>query len=240
LENTAPEHDDQKKQPLVVSTQQEKQPHVSVMQKKKHFFAFMKPIVVAQNNAILKQRLRIMALKHNKSFNARQRAELQSIAKQYGVKFPASPRANNWQQLLERVDIIPVELALVQAANESAWGTSFFARQGNNYFGQWCFRKGCGIVPRRRNANATHEVKRFNNATASVHAYMKNINTSPSYAALRKIRRQLRLRHIPIHAETLTRGLKHYSERGGQYLKILRHMIRSNRKLMSQAQPLSR
>ncbi|MDQ6968132.1 MAG: glucosaminidase domain-containing protein, partial [Mariprofundaceae bacterium] len=136
--------------------------------------------------------------------------------------------------------IVPVELALVQAANESAWGTSFFARRGNNYFGQWCFQKGCGIIPRRRRANAKHEVKYFNNAVESVHAYMKNINTLDSYAALRKIRRQLRLRHIPIYAEVLTRGLKNYSERGVEYLKILRHMIRSNRKLMLQTPPITR
>ena len=42
----------------------------------------------------------------------------------------------------------------MQAANESAWGTSRFARIGLNFFGQWCYSKGCGMVPKRRNTGA--------------------------------------------------------------------------------------
>ena len=45
-------------------------------------------------------------------------------------------------ELMLRVDVLPVSLALAQAANESAWGTSRFALQGNNIFGQWCYEPG--------------------------------------------------------------------------------------------------
>ena len=73
-------------------------------------------------------------------------------------------------ELILRVDVIPVSLALAQAANESAWGTSRFALEGNNVFGQWCYKKGCGIVPAERRSGATHEVKSFTSVERSVQA----------------------------------------------------------------------
>ena len=41
--------------------------------------------------------------------------------------------------LLVRVDTVPASLALAQAAKESGWGTSRFAREGYNLFGYWFF-----------------------------------------------------------------------------------------------------
>ncbi|MFM9673737.1 glucosaminidase domain-containing protein, partial [Streptomyces galilaeus] len=78
---------------------------------------------------------------------------------------------------LRRVDIIPKELALMQAANESAWGTSRFARIGLNFFGQWCYSQGCGMIPNRRNSGAAHEVAAFKSVRDAVSSYFKNINT---------------------------------------------------------------
>ena len=38
------------------------------------------------------------------------------------------------------MDVIPVSIALAQAAKESGWGTSRFALEGNAIFGQWTGR----------------------------------------------------------------------------------------------------
>ncbi|MBL4775458.1 MAG: glucosaminidase domain-containing protein [Mariprofundus sp.] len=212
--------------------------HISVMssskQKKQRFFALMKPIIMAENSNIRQQRQRILAMQNNKSLNPDHIATLQQLAKQYRIPYQTPPNEQFWQALLSRVDIIPVELALVQAANESGWGTSRFAREGNNYFGQWCYRQDCGIVPRQRSTGATHEVRRFKHAAESVRAYMHNINTSSAYTQLRAMRRDLRERNIPRHAEVLANGLKLYSERGMAYVKTLQSMIRSNRELIAQ------
>ena len=40
-------------------------------------------------------------------------------------------------ELKLRMDIIPVSIAIAQAAKESGWGTSRFALEGNAMFGQW-------------------------------------------------------------------------------------------------------
>lgn len=46
------------------------------------------------------------------------------------------------------MDILPPSLALAQAAEESGWGTSRFAREGNALFGQWTTDPDVkGLVP---------------------------------------------------------------------------------------------
>jgi len=94
--------------------------------------------------------------------------------------------------LKRRIDIIPVPLALAQGALESAWGTSRFARQGNNIFGKWCFTKGCGIVPAQRRANATHEVASYDDVADAVRDYIHHLNSHPVYEPLRERRAQAR------------------------------------------------
>jgi len=137
-----------------------------------------------------------------------------------------------WHQLLKRVDTVPMKLVLSQAANESAWGTSRFARQANNLFGQWCFTKGCGIVPSRRNAGATHEVAAFTSPQLSVRSYMHNINTGRVYQDLRNIRAQQRAQGKTATALQLAEGLSKYSERGQAYVKEIKSMISYNTKYM--------
>ena len=65
---------------------------------------------------------------------------------------------------------------------ESAWGTSRFAREGNNLFGQWCYKTGCGIVPKRRGEGQVHEVASFESVDAAVASYLRNINSHRAYA----------------------------------------------------------
>ena len=127
-----------------------------------------------------------------------------------------------------RVDIIPASLVLAQAANESAWGTSRFTLEGNNIFGQWCYEEGCGIVPRRRAAGATHEVRRFETIEEAVAAYFVNINTNPVYQYLRELRAQMRVQQLELNPLVLAFGLGRYSERGGNYIDEVQSIIIQN------------
>jgi Bax protein len=133
---------------------------------------------------------------------------------------------------LARVDTVPLSLVLAQAANESSWGQSRFAQEGNNLFGEWCFREGCGIVPEQRSAGKSHEVAAFDSVNASVRSYLHNLNTGRAYAALRKLRQQARAAGEAPKAMVLASGLARYSERGLAYVHEIKAMIRSNRELM--------
>jgi len=204
-----------------------------VKEKKKAFFKFMHPFVDMENAAILKDRERLLALRSESvaKLSSEDVQWLESMVKSYRSDSPLED-VKAWDHLLERVDAVPYPLVLAQSANESAWGTSRFARQGHNYFGQWCFTKGCGIVPSRRDAGSRHEVARFKSARHSVRAYLKNINTGRVYVDLRKIRAQQRVSGEPLGATALAGGLLKYSERGDAYVKEIRSMIRTNIKLM--------
>ena len=131
-------------------------------------------------------------------------------------------------ELMLRVDTIPASLALVQAAKESAWGTSKFATQGNNLFGQQCFEQGCGFIPRARAPGRQHEVARFNSADASVAAYLHNLNTHDRYVDLRAIRALARANKTTPTGAALADGLMAYSERGADYIGEVKAMIRQN------------
>jgi Bax protein len=210
----------------------------SVLEKKWHFFGMLRPIVDSENAAIMEVRHRLVHLEKKRGLDASDRDELQQIAAEYKVAVPE--RLNNafWSTMFKRVDIIPMELVLAQAANESAWGTSRFAQEGNNFFGEWCFSKGCGIVPARRDDGAIHEVEAFDSPRDSVHSYMHNLNTLQAYTNLRKLRYHLREQHKPLNARLLAMGLAQYSERGQAYVKSIRTFIRVNREAMHTAPPI--
>jgi len=210
--------------------------YTDVTEKKKAFFSYLRPEVEAQNQFILKQREFIHAIraKHisNEAISQDQHKELTFLMQEYRVK-PNKNLELVFIELLSKVDAVPVELVLVQTANESAWGTSRFARNGYNFFGLWCFNKGCGFVPRRRNDGAAHEVAKFNNLSTAMYSYMRNLNRHAAYKDLRNIRKTQRSNMKQVTAMALTEGLHKYSERGDEYINELQQMIRVNRELMN-------
>lgn len=207
----------------------------NVVEKKKAFFAYLLPEINRQNEIIQNDRKFILILKDSDMSKTQlaplELKKLERLAKQYRVD-SADTLESMLQQLERKIDTIPAELVLMQAANESAWGTSRFARQGYNFFGLWCFSKGCGFVPKQRNSGADHEVHKFNNLTLAVRTYLTNLNRHPAYKELRDIRFKLRQSNGEITAEKLVHGLERYSERGQEYIDELLQMLRFNRKFM--------
>ncbi len=195
-----------------------------VKDKKQRFFDFMRPIVNDENAKVLELRKQLLAAKKQNNNNSL----VAKTAKDYSVNWDKE----NWGKLLERVDAVALELALAQSANESAWGQSRFAQQGNNFFGQWCYKKGCGIVPKRRDKGTSHEVASFKSVNDSVRSYLKNINTGRVYAPLRDVRKKDRAAGKPANAKSQAGGLIKYSQRREEYVKEIRAMIRVNQKLM--------
>ncbi len=203
-------------------------------QKKMQFFRYLEPGINYENSLIIIDRNRLLKLEEKISSGLLDDSDteyLQGISKKYNVSW-SKPNKSLISQMLEKVDTIPVSLVLVQAANESAWGTSRFAREGNNYFGQWCFNKGCGLVPHSRDAGRTHEVAKFSSAQESIKSYLLNVNRNSAYAELRKIRANQRLMKQDISTQeaaiSMMNGLLKYSERGQEYVNELQAMLRHN------------
>lgn len=205
-----------------------------VEERKRSFFSFLRPIIVSENTRVAKDREKLLELyEKDRSGQVISWAEmkwLEGLLVKYEIQGLDIGELSHWDNLLRRVDIIPVDLALVQAAKESGWGTSRFARQGNNLFGEWCFEPGCGIVPEAREPGATHEVAKFASVRNSVRSYMHNLNTFSAYRRFRRLRFKQRLAGKEPDGFALIDGLPQYSERKEAYLEEIRVMFRVNRR----------
>ncbi|MEM9620625.1 MAG: glucosaminidase domain-containing protein [Pseudomonadota bacterium] len=157
------------------------------------------------------------------------RVQLNNIAARYHIEFDgATSDQSLLDEALRRVNTVPASLVLIQAAKESGWGSSKFARQGNNLFGHQCFEAGCGMLPAARESGRRHEVKRFSRPGDAISAYLQNLNTHPRYAQFRQLRAQMASAGEPLSGIKLADGLLAYSERGEAYVREVQSMIRSN------------
>lgn len=201
---------------------------LDVDRKKTLFLRSVLPLVLAENRRIRRQREFLQhALQANDPLDDHDRRRLKAIAAEYKVDGdPDTPAARH--QLLRRVDIVPVALALAQAADESAWGNSRFTVQHNSLFGVWTWDEDRGVVPRRREDGATHLVRTYPDLRASVRHYMHNLNVGFAYQSFRMKRLSLRLEGKPLNAMVLAGLLERYSERGDAYIAEIRQIILSN------------
>lgn len=200
--------------------------------KKQQFFDFLQDYVRYENSLISDLRLRLLGfaelVNEGTSLAERERDWLTDLATAYDVELETTSDHALLDELLLRVDVIPASLVLAQAANESAWGTSRFALEGNNIFGQWCFEEGCGIIPNRRREGATHEVKSFSSIEAAIEGYFRNINTHHLYADFREERARLRRLGQGLNSIDLVEGLERYSQRGSNYIDEVQTLIQQN------------
>ncbi|NVN83261.1 MULTISPECIES: glucosaminidase domain-containing protein [unclassified Vibrio] len=206
-----------------------------VNEKKDSFFSYLRPSINIENKRITKERAFLTKVSDAgiSNIDSEDVSYAKRLGKLYSLPVPSSGLDQAWlTEMLNRVNVLPEALVLTQAANESAWGTSRFATQANNYFGHWCYTKGCGLVPLQRNEGSSHEVATFSSSQESVHRYFMNLNRNRAYADLRAIRAKLAAQGDDLlttsTATELTNGLLKYSERGSDYVTDLQAMIRHN------------
>ncbi len=216
-----------------VTTMPDFSQYTDIKEKKKAFFDFLSPMVEEENARILDERARIQSIFTNydktKVLVSSDSAWLIPLANQMKMASFDISSATQRNALLRKKDIIPPSLFLAQAANESGWGTSRFAKEANNLFGQWCFTKGCGIIPSKRIAGKYHEIKKFETVNDAVNSYVRNINRHNAYRELRALREQMRNKGMEATGEQLAAGLIRYSARREAYVKEIQSMIRVNR-----------
>lgn len=131
-------------------------------------------------------------------------------------------------ELARRMDIIPPSLALAQAAEESGWGTSRFAREGNALFGQYTGATGRGLAPLSQLSEVRYRIQSYDSLVETVRSYALNLNLHPAYREFRDMRADLRGKGQPLNGYLLAGELKRYSERGKAYVRTLRVIMRDN------------
>ena len=197
-----------------------------VKDRKAVFFRTLLPLVLKVNEDLRAERRRLWSqhsrLRLGEKPGAVDRLWLIVMAERYKV------RRGDVDALLARVDVVPPSLALAQAAEESGWGTSRFAKEGNALFGQWTWT-GKGIAPLSRDEGKTHKIRAFSSLLESVRAYTLNLNTHRAYRNLRAARADMRATGNAFDGHALAGYLDRYSERGLSYVDALRTIMNANR-----------
>ena len=189
--------------------------------KREIFIKIILPLILDENSKITEDRKKLFKIL-KKNFNtAGERVWLKRRFKEYKID------NSDLTKLKMRMDTIPVSIAIAQAANESGWGTSRFALEGNALFGQWTWSKK-GISPKNKSKNQKHKILQFQILKASVKAYKNNLNTHNAYSEFREVRAQLRENDEQITGLLLTKYLKNYASIGEKYVKILEAIIEKN------------
>lgn len=207
----------------------------SVSFKKDLFFRTMLPLILRVNEIIANDREQLFILKSlvlsGQKLSKEDEQWLKKLARTYKV---STPRKKNkpftdifFNKLLERVDSIPISMALGQAAYESAYATSRFAMEGNSLFGQW--RWGSGLTPSgQREGLGDYRIADYDTPLDSTFAFAKNLNSNRAYEKFRILRAQLRNDNKTLDGSYLAQGLDRYSERGEYYVTTLQQIISHN------------
>ena len=202
-------------------------------ERKEAFISLLMPIIKEQNAQIARDREWLLAAQRATEWTDQAAARFDTICTRYGVACSSAHRAQiQWDRLLSRVDVIPSQMVMVQAIEESGWGTSRFARESNNLFGMRCFGRNCGVAQQGIDPDEAQRFQQFASVEDNVRAYLLNINTHMAYEGLRQQRAQLRRQGRPVQAGTLIASLERYSERGPLYLAQLRTLLETNRSLI--------
>ena len=189
--------------------------------KRELFIKIVLPLILNENDKITEDRKKLFKIL-GKNFNTvGERVWLKRRFREYKIEDQDSGK------LKMRMDIIPVSIALAQAANESGWGTSRFALEGNALFGQWTWSKK-GISPKNKDPDQSHKVLQFQILKASVRAYKNNLNTHNAYKEFRETRAKLRQENKRIIGLDLTKYLKNYASIGEKYVVIIEDIIENN------------
>jgi Bax protein len=184
-------------------------------ERKALFITALLPVVLEVNQRVLADREQLLYLREKlgarpASVTTIERIWLEELAERYDSS------ADNLDELLRRVDIVPPSMAIAQGGVESGWGTSPAARS-NSLFGQ------LQIVG--RSATSPQPFANLGEATA---AYVANLNTHRAYAAFRAARAGLRERGDALDGYQLIGSLLRYSELGQDYVRFVRQIMREN------------
>jgi Bax protein len=208
---------------------------LDVVTKKRVFFRLLGPLILHSNELIQADRDHVMLiidkLRAGASVSPEDQAFLRETATAYKVVEGEADLADHTLQdkLLRRIDTLPPSLVLAQAAEESGWGSSRFAVEGNALFGMWTWGDK-GVTPlQQRSGLGNYKIAAYETPLQSVVAYMHNLNTHQAYKGLRARRAELRKAGAKVTGWELANTLTKYSERGQEYVDSLHSLMKVNK-----------
>ncbi len=198
---------------------------------KEQFVKKVLPIIINENQNIIVTRNFVNDLKRKlqtfKTLNNAEIRKLNSIAKKFNISYSNKHKLDLVDEILSNVDVIPNSIALAQAAIESGWGKSRFAKEYNALFGEYTYDQNQGVVPLEREIGDKHLIKSFSSYNNSVSSYFKNINSHHAYKDFRAVRNIMRLKNNFSEITLLVNKLDSYAE-DANYVNTLNAVIQKN------------
>jgi Bax protein len=202
-----------------------------ITDKKTTFYQVVIPLIIKNNYQILQERtvVETLQLKFRRlnKISVEEIAQLKKLQKKYRVDY-TNIDEGYFKKLKEHIDIIPVSVSLAQAIIESGWGQSRFSFEANALFGQWTYNENQGVVPKDRDHNAKHAIKKFDTLLQSVSSYSLNINSHPAYLGFRTVRRVARIMNAYSPVDAKIQFLSTYAGIGDKYIEKLEIIIDQN------------
>lgn len=189
-----------------------------VEEKTSGFIRLLLPTIIDVNKHIITVRNEAISLsKQPKTeWTKEETLWMSNLMASYDVK------TNNIDELLLHLDVIPVGMVLAQGIDESGWGTSYFAINGNSLFGEHLSSQGGKYLS---TPGGHVKVAAFDNLFEGTARYMYNLNTTSAYHDLWTLRQQLR-KENKLSGYELVESLSHYSTRGQAYVDNLQALIK--------------
>ena len=199
---------------------------------KREFVKTVLPIIINENQNILIMREFVNNLKNKletfKTLNNTELQKLKNIAKKYNIKYSNKHKLDVVDEILNNVDVIPNSIALAQAAIESGWGKSRFAKEHNALFGEYTYDQNKGVVPLKRDFGEKHLIKSFSSYNNSVTSYFANINSHYAYKDFRSLRSIMRSKNNFSDLTLLINKLDSYAA-DDNYIHTLIAVIEKNK-----------
>ena len=195
-------------------------------ERKTLFITAILPVVLDVNQRVLADREQLLHLRDKiaidpTDMSAIERIWLDDLADRYDTA------ADQIDELVRRVDIVPPSMAIAQGGVESGWGTSFAARTGNALFGQIQSVGRHSVSVPWKPGNGMPQP--FNTVSEAADAYVINLNTHPAYNAFRVERAAMRASGETPDGYRLIGQLLRYSELGQQYVGFVRQVMREDK-----------
>ena len=124
-------------------------------------------------------------------------------------------KTKNIETLIERVDVVPLDMLFSQSAIESGWGTSSVAQDCHNIF-------GVHAATASQKCPGHPILAYYPDFTGSIKRYVLLLNTGSAYQSFRRNRASIRDAVGPygvLDSNVLVEGLLSYSERGVAYVR---------------------
>ncbi|MEA3289581.1 MAG: glucosaminidase domain-containing protein [Campylobacterota bacterium] len=182
------------------------------LNKKDKFVEILAPVVVSVYNKLQNKYEAVkIDIENNKNTD-----EIEKLKKEY--------KAKNNIELLHAIKPHPISIVLAQSAIESAWLTSRFAKEANNIFGVWSFKKDePRIAASGLRGDKTIYLKKYNSFQESVEDYYKSVAKSWAYKELRYMRTQTN------NPDILLPYFRMYSEKRDEYVAVLKKVLDYNK-----------